>query len=475
MSKIFTILHISDLHKPDNCNLDNLFYSLQKDCEAYTKEGIEKPEIIVVSGDLAEGTKDIGPDAESIIMNQYAEASKFLIKLVDYFLGGDRSRMIIVPGNHDYCYKTSDKSMSPSPKEKSKEDLKQLKLADPTVRWSWDDKTFFHITNWDLYETRFDLFKSFYNDFYYGIRELPENVETSSYIIELERYSMAFVCFNSCYRLDHLNPMGCICPDAIAKAHDRLVSLKNMGYLLAGVWHHHVSGLPVENNYMDYRILNAMMQEDIKLGLFGHQHVSTAIQEYSDITSKQSILLISSGSLYGNRYQLVTGVPRQYNIIGVTIENDEATLQLHVRKDNSQYGYDIPQWIQSPIGMKNLPLYEHKLHIEKAQIEYLVEDIEKMVKQTNNFEVACIRLKELGLENEIVLKYFDSYIPKVEDKELVKHLLRRPRTIAQYMTALDTAVNLKDKNWAMSLLQMEQFRDSTNPYLNELKKQVEKM
>lgn len=112
---------------------------------------------------------------------------------------------------------------------------------------------------------RFDLFKSFYNDFFSGIRELPENVDKDSYIIELPLYHIAFACFNSCYRLDHLNPMGCICPDAISKAHERLTTLKNMGFLLVGVWHHHVSGLPVENNYMDYRILNAMMQEDIKL------------------------------------------------------------------------------------------------------------------------------------------------------------------------------------------------------------------
>ena len=40
MDKHFSILHISDLHKPKNCNLDTLFYSLQKDCEAYTKDGI---------------------------------------------------------------------------------------------------------------------------------------------------------------------------------------------------------------------------------------------------------------------------------------------------------------------------------------------------------------------------------------------------------------------------------------------------
>lgn len=254
-----------------------------------------------------------------------------------------------------------------------------------------------------------------------------------------------------------------------------MTALKNMGYLLVGVWHHHVSGLPVENNYMDYRILNAMMQEDIKLGLFGHQHVSTAVQEYCDITTKQSILLISSGSLYGNRYQLVTGVPRQYNVIELKFNDEEVNLKLNVRKDNSQYGYEIPQWILSPIGIKSLPYYEHRLFVEKPQIAYLVEDIDRIVRYSNNYGEACLRLMDLGLENELALKYFDSYIAKVDDKDLLKYLLRKPLTIPQYMTALDAAVEQRDRNWIEGLLNDEKFKNESNPYLNELREQANKM
>lgn len=437
------------------------------------KEGLRKPEIIVISGDLVEGSKkDNGVD---IIKKQYAEAGKFLEKLINYFLDGDRSRMIIVPGNHDYCYKVSKDSMELSPKDKLKEDYKLLKEAAPYVRWNWDDRRCYHITRKELYDTRFDLFRGFYNDFYAGLRELPAVIDKDSYIVELPQYHIAFVCFNSCYRLDHLNPMGCICPDAISKAHDRLVALKNMGYLMVGVWHHHVSGLPVENNYMDYRILNAMMQEDIKMGLFGHQHVSTAVQEYSDITIKQSILLISSGSLYGNRYQLVTGVPRQYNVIELNFRDEEVKLKLNVRKDNSQYGYDIPQWIQSPIGIKSLPFYEHELHTEKPQIEYIVEDVEKMVKEKNNYAEACRRLLEFGLDKDLALKYFDSYISRIDDPGMLKDLLWNPFTLSQYMTALDAAVGSRDKDWIKSLMNNEKFKNETNAFLNELKEKANKM
>ena len=226
---------------------------------------------------------------------------------------------------------------------------------------------------------------------------------------------------------------------------------------------------------MDHRILNAMMREDIKIGLFGHQHVSAVIQEYSDITSQQRILLISSGSLYGNRHQLVTGVPRQYNIIGVDMSDDEVNVRLNVRKDSSQYGYDIPQWMTSPIGMSNLPFFEYKLHIEKPQLEYVLEDIERMVQSTNNYEVACVRLQEAGLENEVVLKYFDSYISKVSDTELLRNLLAKPRTMTQFMTALDAALNGKDKEWLKSLLACEEYQVNAPAYVKELLEQAKKM
>ena len=124
MNKRLSILHISDLHKPQNSSLDNLFYSLQRDCDEYVNEGILKPEIIVVSGDVVEGSKD--NDAERIIRSQYKEVTSFLNKLTDYFLDGDKGRMVIVPGNHDYCYKTSIESMTISPDVMTENDLRDL-------------------------------------------------------------------------------------------------------------------------------------------------------------------------------------------------------------------------------------------------------------------------------------------------------------------------------------------------------------
>ena len=98
MNKHYSILHISDLHKGENNDFDHLFASLCNDADSYDRN-IPRPEIIVVCGDLAEGAN--GDNAEEKIVRQYDEVETFLNKLVQHFLNGDKSRIIIVPGNHD--------------------------------------------------------------------------------------------------------------------------------------------------------------------------------------------------------------------------------------------------------------------------------------------------------------------------------------------------------------------------------------
>ncbi len=98
-----------------------------------------------------------------------------------------------------------------------------------------------------------------------------------------------------------------------------------------------------------------------------------------------------------------------------------------------------------------------------------------MVRECNDYGEACLRLMEFGLEDELALKYFDSYIAKVDDKDLLKYLLRKPLTIPQYMTALDSAVEQRDRNWIEELINDEKFKNESNPYLNELREQANKM
>jgi hypothetical protein len=172
----------------------------------------------------------------------------------------------------------------------------------------------------------------------------------------------------------------------------------------------------------------------------------------------------------------VTGVPRQYNIIELIPNHEDVSIQLNVRKDISQYGYDIPQWAQSSIGTNSLPVYKRTIHLAKPQIEYVVEEIDRIVRLDNNYGNACMRLKVIGLDNKLVLKYFDSYIPKVNDPNLLKVLLKKPVTIIQYMTALDAAVSVKDKKWIAELqVFKEHFQSEANPYVRDLENKAKYM
>lgn len=64
------------------------------------------PSFIVISGDLVQGAY-----TDDEIQAQYDEVSKFLNKLVNEFLNGDKLRLIMVPGNHDMNRACSSKSM----------------------------------------------------------------------------------------------------------------------------------------------------------------------------------------------------------------------------------------------------------------------------------------------------------------------------------------------------------------------------
>ena len=55
-NNVFSILHISDLHKDESCNYNQLLDSLKTDKDKYQSLGIAPVKYIVVSGDLVHGS-----------------------------------------------------------------------------------------------------------------------------------------------------------------------------------------------------------------------------------------------------------------------------------------------------------------------------------------------------------------------------------------------------------------------------------
>src|SRR5712692_426549 len=96
-----TLLHVSDMqfgrnHRFGNLGLsapddqfDTLFRRLSDDLGLLEEDGVE-PQLIVVSGDLAEWAKKA----------EFEDALEFLVKLRER-LKVPRRQVVIVPGNHD--------------------------------------------------------------------------------------------------------------------------------------------------------------------------------------------------------------------------------------------------------------------------------------------------------------------------------------------------------------------------------------
>lgn len=465
----YSILHISDLHKGDGANLDNLFASLIQDCEKYTDEGIVKPSIIVISGDVVNGAE--GNNAISEIRRQYEEVAAFLNKLVNSFLDGDKSRLIIVPGNHDVCREHSKNSMTPSKAEKAK-DVKDMWNLKPNLRWSWKDFQFYEISVPDMYDNRFSLFVEFYNKFYAGIRKIEGKADEYSDIVDLPEYGISFALFNSCYRLDHLNFSGAICPSAVTSLSHQLNELYKKGRLLVAVWHHHTMGLPPETNYLDYRILQIMLSYHIHVGLYGHQHKSQVINTYSDIDEDDSMLLICSGSLYGRRKELATGYSRQYNIITINNDSDLARLCINVRSDQ-QPDYDIPRWAQGIIGKKGKHAYLKDIRLYTPSKEELLMKVDDEARKTGDFNTAVKELIALGNEIPKYNEYLDEYLSKsdISSDEILKILIN-PSSETQALILIEAALKSKDQEMKAKIKSNLYINKSTSSLVKDLLAQL---
>ena len=466
--KHYTILHISDIHRGPHTDLNNLYESLVTDSLECEKNGILKPSFIVVSGDIVEGAE--GENAEQVVRQQYEEAAVFLNRLADYFLQNDKSRLIIVPGNHDMFRGVSEASMIPY--KLLAEDKPKVLRKNPMIRWSWKELQFYRIAHEDIYAKRFDLFVEFYNAFYEGVRTISGNPETSSDVVDFENYGISFVLFNSCYRLDHLRYSGEIYVNAVSGQASRLRQLSRDGRLIVGVWHHHTQGLPDEENYMDYRILPSMVHNGMQVGLFGHQHFSQIINHYTSVDEDKEMLLISSGSLYGGRNQLVSGCSRQYNIIGVNIQGEKATITINVRTDR-QPDFDIPNWTTCPIGKNNLERYEHVIKVEQPSDDEQLLELVETAQTTGDYESALRKLHQQFRENPRYDKLVDTMLLKVNipSDELID-ILQHPHTESQAITVLAALEKCSDMYKVNAILHDSYIVNSDSTIVKEMRQRL---
>jgi predicted phosphodiesterase len=445
MSKnTYSILHISDLHKRDDDDYDNLLQSMKEDCEKYVlRYNLPKPEIIIISGDIVKGGK---PEE---ISSQYSQVSEFLNNLTEFFLENDKSRIIIVPGNHDVDWNKSKISMC---KHNDTEKVLDKIKNNPKIRWSWNELCLYRIIDEDMYNSRLDGFITFYDNFYAGIKSYSKESKEQYQIFDIPNLNTACVAYNSCYRNDHLNTIGCIHPSCISKSSDELDKLHKMGRLLVGVWHHHTSGLPIENNYLDYRILKTMIDKNIQIGLFGHQHLCNIVNEYKNIIDDKRILLIGAGTLYGDRNSLPPNTQRQYNIIVIQFNETDINCRFFIREDKSQ-AFEIPMWDEGKIeGTLSSSWSTSLLKPKQPNIETILNQIIVESEKNNNIDSAVDQLIQLDTSNSLVRKVLLEFLDKKRDYNLIYKYYEVPENNTEAIFLMEAVSELNDKEKIKKIL-----------------------
>ncbi len=340
---MFSILHISDLHRTPSAKISNaeLLSALLSDRDSYTRgdQPIRAPDAIVVSGDVVQGVPLKTGRSHSTLSEQYEEAGAFLSDLATEFVGGDRSKVIVVPGNHDIDWQVAKSAMQLVEVGDLPTDvLKALQEQDSVFRFSWRTREVFQIVDQAKYATRFDAFWKFFEAFYAGAGNLLRvATKSDANLFSLHGGRIGLAAFNSCHGNDCFAFHGAIPARVIAQTS---LDLRALGpfELSVAVWHHNLEGPPYRTDYMDIEIVRAMIGRGFRVGMYGHQHRAQISAQSLRLAASETMAILGTGALCAGGAELPSGSHRQYSI--VEIGDDLRSARVHVREvmDSDMFG-----------------------------------------------------------------------------------------------------------------------------------------
>ena len=324
-----TLLHISDLHRTlePRLNNDDLLAAIASDAIRWDEEGIPRPDLIVVSGDLVQGSSVDSSDPDSDIVAQYTEAGDFLERLATEFVDSDRSRVIIVPGNHDVHWGRARSAMRPLATCPPGIAGKALSPSSK-LRWDWREQKAYEISDSDLYKSRFEHFRQFQADFYTGLEPNPLSYCDGDLVfIEYPSLGTTVAGFASWQGNDCFCDVGEI--DSKPLSSSRQLLARSQAPVAVAVWHHSIVGGPRAHDYMDQRVVHKLIDFGFRVGLHGHQHYPGAAPFELRLPNLTSMAVIGAGSLAVGDSELPMGEQRQFNI--VVIDPASESITVHVR------------------------------------------------------------------------------------------------------------------------------------------------
>ncbi|MDA8123951.1 MAG: metallophosphoesterase [Deltaproteobacteria bacterium] len=477
---MFSILHISDLHRSHDDPVDNdtLVAALLADRDRYVGETptVPSPEAIIVSGDLIKGALIGQIDWKQQVENQYKVASSFLNDLAERFLNGDRGRLIIVPGNHDVCWNTSFASMEPVPESEYPEDVRRALIeTSSNYRWSWKQLKLYRIRDTVAYNDRMNAYWNFVESFYESVPILkPIDRHRGFQLFDLHNGQIILAAFDSISGNDCFAYSGSIDRATVARSALDIRDILHSYSLRLAVWHHSIHGPPNHDDYMDDNRVREMAGLGFQVGMHGHQHVADATTQYVHLSENRSMGIIGAGSLCAGTRELPRGVNRQYNL--VVINDDLRTARVYVREisEGEQYsrknngafsqGYVELSW------QENRDVMGRTINASEKNTRLAIQQAEEALHMGNEPK-ALELLKDIELtSNSYARKIVIEAARKLQDWEMLVATLTPPQSSDETILLVTALIRINDLEQATAILGRNCDIDST--VRKELEEQI---
>ena len=446
-----TILHISDLHRDsaDQYETEQLIAAISSDSNRWESEKIPRPDLVVVSGDLVRGVPSDLSDPGAELGARYQAAGEFLDRLAEEVLGADRSRVVIVPGNHDVYRGDAIRAMTPL--NELPDDL-EARAFEPQsgIRWNWRDRRAYQIVDQQRYDARLRYFRKFRQDFYSGLDPNPiAGDDVDLVCFEFQTLGLIVVGFASWHGNDGYCPVGEINPAAISSS-QQLLSTSDAPLAIA-VWHHSVKGGPRTNDYMDARAVHSMIDFGFSVGLHGHQHFASAAPFELLLPNSTKMAVIGSGSLSFREQDLPTGELRQYNIVNVDPESESLTVHFRSMSPNGVFmGSHRDDFGGNTYATLGLPPSPSR---PNPPTENQLLDEAASAVAAGEFVTALSLVERLGNKRPRETRQIEieAYAGLEMDEELLV-LLASPQTVGEAVMAISTLLNTQQFGEAESRL-----------------------
>lgn len=394
------LLHISDLHRTGDDPLTNseLLNGIYLDIGQMAELGDDFTQLdaIVVSGDLVQGvsSSSLNPDAE--LKQQNEEALSFLSDLAEMFVSNDRSRVIILPGNHDVERATAQKAMKKVDAGKEPRNLgKELANPRSPYRWCWRERCLYEIIDRDLYDEKLNGYRETATAFYEGI-DFPIEFDASRAWNHFPISEDVIVtAFDNCKNIDGFRFAASIHPHDVADANIALGKASLSPKLKIASWHHNISGPPLKNDYLDAAELGSLLNSGYRIGLHGHQHLPDAVPFSLHTSSNQTMAVLSVGSLGAADAELAPGCRQQFSVLAIDVGSSKGRVWIremisravfgpgHIRSRSSEIYTDI-EWTPAP----NIPIVRTSNH--GGDLVEIADKIEMLLVEKNTDEAILL-------------------------------------------------------------------------------------